>query len=102
MPYGLFDYIPDSPIHTMGAGGCPEGEAPNQYIATDRNGQVVRRWQVCVKDPNYRPPSQIPTAGVISAGRAQIPTAGVISAGGAKCPVVPTTLTGGGYTYKLS
>lgn len=85
MPYGLFNF--EDAIESMGRTtrnptSCPLGQKLTPYTATNAQGQVIERGQACLIDPNYKPTLPSSTKNT--------------------CPSMPATLTGGGYTYKLS
>lgn len=88
MPYGLFDYIPESTIHTMGL-------TPKGPITTKMLGE-----ECPVAMPPACPDGSIPR--VISTRRdslgCQIPTFAPCPKPPSKCP---TTLTQGGCNYRL-
>ena len=86
MPFELFNY--NDMIEPMGKAtinptSCPAGQKLVPYQATNAQGQAIERGNTCIADPLYVPPKATP-------------------AKGAQCPKVPQTLTGDGYTYKLS
>jgi len=82
MPFSIFNYADMMGIQPMGLvakspTSCPAGQKLVPYQAKNAQGQVIESGSTCMVDPLYIPPVT-----------------------GSKCPVVPTTLTGGGYTYR--
>ena len=110
MPYGLFDYIPDSPIHTMGAAGDKKTVNGVEYVQCKNGMWDATRGFVapCLEDsrppPQPRPPVNCPM------DMMHCPDGSVLSRSGPNCtfpacpmpkPKCPPTYTSGGCNYRL-